>query len=347
MLTILGKGQLGLMIREAADHLRVPHEWIDAPHQISRTAECVTVESEFLDPEALRAAMPAQARFAPGFRALATLQDKWDQKELFQRLGIPTSPFSEVQTLSDVRSACVLKWSRLGYDGKGVLKTEPGDPRISEFLATGKANGGRVYAEEIVPFEFEIATVATRSPSGVIHFAPVRTVQAHGICSEVYTLSSPLPPPWLRTAREAMEKLGQDQDILGTFALEWFLVGDRLLANECAPRVHNSGHVTLASGSLSQFEAHVRACMGLNLPSPELRYPFSAMLNLIGPPGAPRRNPVGPTVEGPGLTLKWYNKAELRPGRKMGHLNVVAERSTDFEIRLRAARRIVERWAAG
>lgn len=347
MFTILGKGQLGLMIRDAAEHLHVPHEWIDSLQHISPQTQCVTVESEFVRVEELEAAVPEGARFAPGYGALRVLQDKFEQKQLFQRLNIPTAKFRALDSPRDLRTSCVLKWSRLGYDGKGVLRTEPGDPRVASFFRGATEAGGRVYGEDLVSFDAEVATVATRTADGrIVHFPPVRTVQRDGVCSEVLSLPTTVPLLWLESARDAMKRLGDDQRILGTFAMEWFLVGPKILANECAPRVHNSGHVTLASTHVSQFEAHVRACLDLELREPQVLHPFSAMLNLLGPPGKVSKNPSPPaSVSSTGFSLKWYGKDELRPGRKMGHLNVVADQATVFEIRLQQARRIVEQWA--
>ncbi len=280
----------------------------DDPELLDRLAEgatAVTYEFENVPVEAAR-----RVGAIPGIAALEAAQDRLVEKQLFQRLGIPTARIDD-----DVQSfPAILKTRRLGYDGKGqrLVETRPGsDP-------------GHVL-EERVPFDRELSLLAVRGRNGETRFYPlVENVHEHGI---LRTSRAPAAGAPQEQAEEYATKLLDELGYVGVLALELFDVDGRLLANEFAPRVHNTGHWTIEGAATSQFENHLRAILGLPLGSTESRP--SLLLNLIGT--VPRAEDV---LAIPGAHLHLYGKAP-RPGRKLGHVTVV-EPTSESEAALRA-----------
>ena len=313
---VIGGGQLGRMLALAGIPLGLSFRFLDpspdAPagavgellvgayddsellDRLADGAAAVTYEFENVPVEAARrvGAVPAPA-------ALEAAQDRLVEKQLFRRLGIPTARIDdEVDTFP-----AILKTRRLGYDGKGqrLVETRPGsDP--SQVL------------EERVRFDRELSLLAVRGRSGETAFYPlVENVHENGI---LRSSRAPAPDAPQAEAEDYATRLLDELGYVGVLALELFDVGGRLLANELAPRVHNSGHWTIEGAATSQFESHLRAILGWPLGPTSMRGDV-ALLNVIG------HEPDAAVVFGvPGAHLHFYGK-EPRPGRKLGHVTLL------------------------
>ena len=208
----------------------------------------------------------------PGPAALEQGQDRLREKELFRALGIPTARFG---TLEETGLPALVKSRRLGYDGKGQRRVEAPEP-----LAEGEL------AEELVPFDRELSIVGVRGRDGETRFWPVgENVHRDGILRVTRAPAADAPQ---REAEAICTALLDALDYVGVLAVELFEVGGRLLANEFAPRVHNTAHWTIDGAATSQFENHLRAILGLPLGSTDARAPC-VMVNLIGSVPPPRR----------------------------------------------------------
>ncbi|HEU4406092.1 MAG TPA: ATP-grasp domain-containing protein [Polyangiaceae bacterium] len=325
----------------------------------------VAFENEFVPSEALeRAAEGLGVRFGPGLPVLGRLRDKLGQKAALAELGVPSAPFLEHVPgepfgawAERARGAfdgpgCVLKWSSYGYDGKGTLALDgegPLPPGLGAFCEEAIARGARLFAEERVRFRREVALCALHSVAGEFGAYPlVVTRQERGICVEVRGPARALGLDASLEARavDYARRLARGLGLVGAFAVEAFeLASGELWVNEIAPRVHNSAHFTLDAAETSQFENHWRALLGLPLGSTRSA-PAFAMRNLLGPEGVrggARGAPRPPVAAG--THLHWYGKAELRPGRKLGHLNGVAASVDDLDALAASLDDACGRWA--
>ncbi len=236
----------------------------------------------------------------PDARALEQAQDRLREKELFRRLGIPTARFG---SLEETGVPALVKTRRLGYDGKGQRVATAVEPLTGDELA-----------EEIVPFGRELSLVAVRGRDGAVAFYPLtENVHRDGILRLSRAPAANAPED---AARDYATRLLEELDYVGVLALELFEADGSLLANELAPRVHNSGHWTIDAASTSQFENHLRAVLGLPLGSTEPTAPV-AMVNLVG--AAP---PLAELLALPRARVHLYGK-EPRPGRKLGHVTLL------------------------
>ncbi len=272
----------------------------------------------------------------PPPRALEVSQDRLAEKRLFESLGVPTAPYAPVDSQVELLRALdtigypgVLKTRRMGYDGKGqqVLRS-PADAE-----AGWQALGGvPLLLEGFVNFDREVSILAVRGQSGDTAFYPlVENVHAGGILrlskAPAPSLTAALQAQAEDYARRVLNALGY----VGVLAIELFDCSGRLVANEMAPRVHNSGHWTIEGAETSQFENHLRAILGLPLGSTQLVQP-TAMINLIGTPPDPAS-----VLAIPGAHLHLYGKTP-RPGRKLGHITLRGASRSDIEQRLAALR---------
>jgi 5-(carboxyamino)imidazole ribonucleotide synthase len=223
----------------------------------------------------------------PPPRALEVSSDRLKEKSFFRENGVPTPNFAAIETreeflvaLKEIGLPAVLKTRKFGYDGKGqfVLKTTRDADRAWE-----KLGGVPLILESFVPFEREVSILAVRARDGQKKFYPL--VENHHR-DGILRLSLAPAPDWNAQLQNDAEKFASKildkLDYVGVMALELFQIGERLLANEIAPRVHNSGHWTIEGSVCSQFENHLRAVAGLPLGSTEMKAPFAAMVNLIG-----------------------------------------------------------------
>ncbi len=338
---ILGGGQLGRMIALAGYPLGLRFRFLDpSPHapaghlaelhsgpledpetllRFARELDCVTFEWESVPVEAARFLAERLPVYPPP-DALATAQDRLTEKRFFREMGIPTPEFAPVDSRGDLDAAvarcglpAVLKTRRLGYDGKGqaVLR------RPEDLEPAWESLGGTpLILESFVPFQREVSLVAVRSRDGEAAFYPL--VENHH--REGILRLSLAPAPGLSAGlQEQAETFGvralEALDYVGVLAIEFFQQDGRLVANEMAPRVHNSGHWTIEGAETSQFANHLRAVLGLPLGSTAPRG-HSAMVNLIG--SAPSAESL---LRLPGAALHLYGKSAA-PGRKIGHVTV-------------------------
>jgi 5-(carboxyamino)imidazole ribonucleotide synthase len=294
----------------------------DGLDRLAQSSDVVTFEFESV-PAASAERLAGHVAVLPPPGALEVAQDRLAEKQLFAELGIETAPFSAIDSQAELDAGPVpgvLKTRRLGYDGKGqrVLR-EAGDAE-GAFAALGDVP---LILEGLVAFDRELSIVAVRAADGEVACYPlVENHHRQGILRITHApapeTSAALQELAERDARLVLERL----EYVGVLALELFQVGNRLLANEMAPRVHNSGHWTIEGAETSQFENHLRAVCGLPLGSTALRTPCT-MVNLIG--AAPATAELAAI---PHAHVHLYDKAP-RPGRKVGHVTVT--RGGDWE----------------
>ena len=336
---IIGAGQLGQMLGFAARDLGVECRFVD-PSDAPPAAACGDViQRSFDDPEALAELaascdvvtyefenVPVEALHRiedkvpvyPPADALRYSQDRLEEKRLFDRLDIPLPGYRIVDSREDMVSAadtlglpCVIKTRRFGYDGKGQFLIRERKDIDEAWAALG---GQSLIAEQWIPFDFELSCIGVRNVDGQTAIYPLaRNVHEGGI---LRTSCSPVDVPDLEERAETyVRRLLTHLDYVGVLALELFVCNDDLLANEFAPRVHNSGHWTIEGSMTSQFENHLRAVMNRPLGS-TASVGHAGMVNLIGNiPDAARSLDRG--------VLHDYGKV-ARPGRKLGHVTVTA-----------------------
>lgn len=340
---VLGGGQLGQMLALAGYplglHFRfldpdpdAPAGWLaehieadfdDGPILEAFAADLDVITYEFENvPVELARALERRVPVFPPPAALEASQDRLSEKVLFRKLGIQTAPFAAVDSIGDLESAasalsypCLLKTRRFGYDGKGQFLLRGEDDCGPAFAALG---GVPLILEGLVAFERELSLLAVRSRDGATACYPlVENHHAAGMLRQ-----SLAPAPGLTTSLQSqaeshVNRVLQALDYVGVLAVEFFEQSGRLIANEMAPRVHNSGHWTLEGSATSQFENHLRAILSLPLGSTAGRMPC-AMVNLIGAlPDA------GKLLALPDVHLHLYGKSP-RPGRKLGHVTLCA-----------------------
>ena len=299
-----------------ARHLHGAFDDRELLDKLAGLVDVVTYEFENVPLESLRY-LSSKVPVYPPVPALAATQDRLDEKNLFRELGIDTADFLPVASQSELESAVekiglpsVLKTRRMGYDGKGqVVLKEAGDVPG----AWDQLGGVPAILEAFVPFDREVSEIIVRARDGEIAaWSLTENVHGDGILKlAISKPHDPLKPLALDYATRLLEHL----DYVGVLALEFFQLGDRLLANEFAPRVHNSGHWTIEGAQTSQFENHLRAVSGLALGSTE-SLELSVMINCIGE--VPRLDRV---MKIRGAHMHDYAK-DPRPGRKVGHITV-------------------------
>lgn len=288
----------------------------DALDQLAAASSVVTYEFENV-PAAAAQRLSDQVVLHPNPQALATSQDRLDEKRFLASVGIATAAFHPVSDLASVNAAvealggqAIIKTRRLGYDGKGQLRLD-GAASPEQLAALGS---DLLIAEGIVAFVAEISVIAARSADGEVRcFEPAKNTHADGIlvCSEV---PSGVGAEVAQHAIDHATTLISALDYVGVLGLELFVLDDgSILANEYAPRVHNSGHWTELACSVDQFEQHIRAITGLPLGDPAAD--ACEMINLIG--DDVERVPA--LLADGSWRVHLYGKSEVRPGRKMGH----------------------------
>jgi 5-(carboxyamino)imidazole ribonucleotide synthase len=277
----------------------------------------------------------------PSPAALAAAQDRMVEKTLFRELGIPVPEFAPIATRADLDAAierigapCVLKTRRLGYDGTGQARIKPGTGGLGDAVDAawaglgGQAESVGLILEAFVPFDRELSVVAVRGRDGDFRTWPLtENWHVDGVLSA--SLAPAVVDPALeRTAVGYARRLAESLDYVGVFALELFCKDGQLLANELAPRVHNSGHWTIEGSETSQFQNHLRAVLGLPLGSTRM-LGHACMLNWIG--AMPDRTPV---LAGTGGHWHDYGKAP-RDGRKVGHATLRSDSPRELAGALR------------
>jgi 5-(carboxyamino)imidazole ribonucleotide synthase len=339
---VLGAGQLAFMLAQAGAGLGVevvcagqpgdcaeqvatvvPVDLNDAAEvaAFAEQVDLVTIESENIDASVLQG-----LALYPNARAVGIAQDRLKEKLFFRECGIGTVPFAPVDSVEELEEAmdliglpAILKTRRMGYDGKGQVRLKG---RGEAAAAWEEIGGVACILEGMVAFEAEVSLIASRGRGGEIVFYPlIRNHHREGI---LRTSIAPYVDASLQAEAERyMTTLLERMEYVGVLAVEFFVVGGTLLANEMAPRVHNSGHWTIEGAAASQFENHLRAIAGMELGSTESQP--TVMLNCIG---------TMPTLEETSmfgrLARHDYGK-EPRQGRKVGHLTFPAEDGAAIE----------------
>jgi 5-(carboxyamino)imidazole ribonucleotide synthase len=350
---ILGGGQLGRMLAMAAAGLGLrahvyapeadsPAFEVAAAHTVgayddaealARFADAVDVVTfEFENvPAATVAALESRRTVRPNRRTLELTQDRWTEKQFVGGLGIPTAPFAAVEdpgalarAVAQLGRPSILKTRRFGYDGKGQAVVRDG----SDLAAVFRSLGVPAILEGMVAFDREVSVVAARGIDGAFRsYDLCENVHEHGILGTT-TLPAAVAPSTEAVAVAIAQSIAEALDYVGVLAVEMFVVpdpaatgGERLVVNEIAPRVHNSGHWTLGGAVISQFEQHIRAVCGWPLGSTR-RLGRILMRNIIGEAA----HDWAALLAEEGASLHLYGKGEARAGRKMGHVTrVVAD----------------------
>ena len=341
---ILGGGQLGRMLSIAAAplgyrcHIYAPdaeppagqvadavttaaYEDEAALDRFAAAVDVVTYEFENV-PAATVEHLARTVPVRPGARALLVAQDRVSEKDFASRQGAGTAPYKAVSSLQELAAAlaeigapAVLKTRRMGYDGKGQVRIGP-DTALED--AWEAIQGQPAVLEGFVAFDQEISVIAARGLDGrVVAYPPVANTHKDGILDRSRVpagIEAGLADRAVAIAGDLLAAL----DYVGVLAVEFFVAGDELLVNEMAPRVHNSGHWSIEGAVTSQFEQHIRAVCGLPLGSPALTGE-AEMHNLIGDDAADTSR----FLSEPDCHLHLYGKAEIKPGRKMGHVTWV------------------------
>ncbi|WP_288433834.1 5-(carboxyamino)imidazole ribonucleotide synthase [uncultured Deinococcus sp.] len=326
--------------RLCAEHLLAPYT---DPAGLDALAECdaVTLEFENVPVEAL-AALDGRVPVRPGGGLLARSKHRAREKEALRAAGVQTAPFEVIESAADLEGALervggrgILKTSELGYDGKGQARVStPAE------LAAAWADLGRVpcVLEGLVAFGSEVSLSVARTAGGELAFGPlIENVHRGGIL-RTSVFPAEAPEGTEARAREAARAVAEAWGLEGLLTVEFFLLpGGALLANEVAPRVHNSGHLTQDGGGLSQFGAQVRAVLGLPLADWRPLLPC-AMVNVVGVQG---QEPDWAQIDAlPGTHVHLYHKA-FRAGRKLGHVNVVAPDRDTLRKRVAELERLI------
>jgi 5-(carboxyamino)imidazole ribonucleotide synthase len=356
-LGILGNGQLGRMLCLAAASLgfrthvygpggNSPAEQVATTSTIAtyddkaaltdfaKSVDVVTFEFENV-PASAASFLAAHTIVRPTCEALEIAQDRTKEKAFFAGIGARTADWRPINSVADLEAAlqdipcpAILKTARLGYDGKGQAKLETAAEAGSAWRAlTGGqpsgTNGAFAILESMVDFTCEISVIAARDANGaIVCYEPAANVHAnHMLATSTVParIESKIASEAEGIAKRAIETL----DIVGLLAVEMFVTGaGEILCNEMAPRPHNSGHWTMDACGTDQFQQLVRAAMGLPLSAPG-RHSDVRMINIVGEDV----NQLDPYLANPAAHLHLYGKSEARPGRKMGHVNILSPKS--------------------
>ncbi|MEN1680835.1 MAG: 5-(carboxyamino)imidazole ribonucleotide synthase [Planctomycetota bacterium] len=366
-LGVFGGGQLGRMFCQAAaklgfkTHVYAPES--DCPaaqvadyhtagdyydfalvEQFAREVGAATLEFENV-PVATAEAAARHTPVRPGGEALFTIQDRIREKRFLVGAGVPVAPFELVRTEEELAAAVesvglpgVLKTTRFGYDGKGQVMLREGDDPAEAWAYLGRA---RCVLEGLVDFHREISVIVARGADGQTALCgPVENDHANHIL-DVSVLPAACSSDIAERARAKALRVASELEVVGVVCVEFFETTDgRVLANEIAPRPHNSGHLTIEGCVASQFEQQARAVAGLPLAEFAPKAP-AAMANLLGDiwePGEPNWEAID---DYPEVTLHLYGKGTARPGRKMGHLTATSDTPEAALAAVVAARKVI------
>jgi len=359
ILGIIGGGQLGMMLTEAAKNMpldiskiivldptencpasKVGAEQIVADfkdessiRELAERSDIITYEIESGNSTVLKKLEPT-CQINPSPETLEIIQDKLMQKKFLNENNIPVAKFNEISSISDLETEInkfglpvLLKVRKDAYDGRGNFKIDSTD-QISTAMSTFE--GKSLMVEEFVDFKMEVSVIAARNTNGEIQTYPVVENIHEDNILKMTIAPARISEEVSKNAEEIAHKTMEVLHGAGVFGIEMFVTNsNEVLINEIAPRVHNSGHHTLQSSKTSQFEQHLRAILGLNLGSTELLHP-TIMYNILGP-----KNFKGvyktPTINFDNAFLKMYGKLESKPKRKIGHVNLIDQDNIGIE----------------
>ena len=354
-LGVMGGGQLGRMFVHAAQAMgyftavldadadspagRVSHhhirtDYLDAQGLAQLTDCCAAITTEFenVPADALRT-LSEMRPVAPGAAAVAICQDRAAEKAHFTRCGVACAPHARIASAEQLAAVAddllpgILKTARLGYDGKGQVRVGTRVELAAAWVALQQAP---CVLEKMLPLQVEVSVIVARNAAGeVVHLPLQQNLHRDGVLAVTQVPAPDLTPELQQRAIAAAEHIAATLGYVGVLCVEFFVLKDgRLLANEMAPRPHNSGHHSIDACDVSQFELQVRAMTGAPLVAPRA-HSAAVMLNLLGDlwfaAGPTASEPRWAQVLAlPGAHLHLYGKAHARPGRKMGHLTLTA-----------------------
>ncbi|WP_043613375.1 5-(carboxyamino)imidazole ribonucleotide synthase [Chromobacterium violaceum] len=351
MLGILGGGQLGRMFAVAAKtmgyrvtvldpdenapaaafadrHIRAPYNDPAALRELADSCAAVTTEFENVNADAMRE-LARRTRVSPSGDCVAVAQDRIAEKAWINRAGLPTAPYLAIESVEDIQVDLapylpgILKTARLGYDGKGQVRVQTADEARAAYANLG---GQACVLEKMLDLQLEVSAIVTRVSGAQSAVFPVaENIHKNGILDESI-VPARIAPALAARAQDMARKLAEALDYVGVLAVEFFVLkGDSLVVNEIAPRPHNSGHYTLTACLTDQFQQQVRAMCGLLPGRTDLLSPV-VMVNLLGDVWKDDGHEPNWDVlaEAPNAQLHLYGKKQARPGRKMGHFNVMA-----------------------
>lgn len=349
-LGMLGGGQLGRMFTTAAQtmgynvivldpdanspagiiadqHICAKYTDETALKQLAEQCDAITTEFENI-PATTLSFLEAKTVVHPSSQALATTQNRIVEKQFIASLGIPVAPFAAIRSIDDIdgiaasfQLPAILKLANFGYDGKGQVVCDTIEAVREAFQSLGEVE---CVLEQRINLEREVSTVLARGESGhITNFPVAENVHLNGILHAT-TVPSNVPEQQAQTAIKMADKIAEGLGYVGIMAVEFFISqeGD-VIANEIAPRPHNSGHFTLDACETSQFEQQVRMLCGLPSGNCELKSPV-VMINILGDIWGNSLPHWDKLLSQPQNKLHLYGKKEARVGRKMGHFNVLA-----------------------
>lgn len=336
------------MAKVADDHIVAAYDDVVAAKQLAQRCDVVTYEFENVDPSVVEVIAKTTPVY-PGEPVLVTSQHRWLEKELFHKLSIPVTKFHKVVKLEDMDAAekevgypAVLKTCRFGYDGKGQRIIHNSKEAHGAFV---ELEGEDLIWEKLVDFTKEISVICTRNAADEIVTYPVSENRHKN-----NILDSTIAPARINKSTEVQahaiaKTIAEALDIVGTFCVELFVLPDgTVMANEIAPRPHNSGHYTIEACVTSQFENQLRAICGLPLGSTAMRYKAAVMINILGNGTGNTLAGVDEIIKRPNTYVHLYGKVEAKKNRKMGHVTLVGD---DVEALLKQAQTIKQalRWS--
>jgi 5-(carboxyamino)imidazole ribonucleotide synthase len=367
---ILGGGQLGRMLTLEAKRMgyrvvtlepstdspagQVADEQIIAAYddlrfigELGARSDVVTYEFENIPLVSVQALEADRRLVRPSSAVLRITQERLLEKQFVRDCGVATAEFAPVRSAQELEAAiarigfpAVLKTTIGGYDGKGQWVVRDRDAALA---ALAEARGKALIYEQFVPFDKELSIICARNARGEIVTFPVAENQHDRGVLATSIVPARVSDEIAQQVRDAAETIARALDIVGAFAIEFFLAGDRILVNEIAPRVHNTGHYSLEATTISQYEAHVRAICDLPLVPPRMLAAAIVMVNILGAGEGDDLDGTADLLRDPDVALHIYGKAHAALRRKMGHFTVLG--ATPDEALSKAERgRALLRW---
>ena len=365
---ILGGGQLGRMLTLEAKRMgyrvvvlepatnsptgQVADEQIVAAYddlrfigELGARTNVVTYEFENIPLVAIEALEADRRLVRPSGSVLRITQERLLEKQFVRDCGIATVEFAALTTLDDLPGAieriglpAVIKTTMGGYDGKGQWLVHTRDEALQ---AIADARGRPLIYEQFLAFDKELSIICARNAAGEVVTFPVAENQHDRGVLATTIVPARIHPAVAERVRQSAETIARALDIVGAFAIEFFLAADRLVVNEIAPRVHNSGHYSLDATTISQYEAHVRAICGLPLVAPRMLVPAVVMVNILGAANGDELGGVEELLRDPDVSLHVYGKSHAALRRKMGHFTVLGTDAQDALTKAERGRRLL------
>lgn len=318
-----------------------------AIRELAKMSDFLTFEIELANARLLHELSEKGLQINPSAKTLTIIKDKLTQKEFLKKAKIPVADFVQVNSKEDILDAAkkfsypfLLKARFDAYDGRGnaLIKNEK---QIDKGLE--KLRGRKLYVEKFVPFVKELALMVGRNTKDeVISYPVVETIHKNNIC-HIVMIPASIEKSIQQKAKRLAERTMRQLKGAGMFGIEMFLTKDgKVLINEIAPRVHNSGHYTIEANETSQFEQHARAITGMPFGDAKLKVPAAVMINILGErDGKAEQKGVADAEKIPGVSVHIYGKLQTRNERKMGHITVVGKTLEECLKKAKKARKLI------